>query len=146
MFGFLHCFIGWLGRETGYEPTDRLASVLWIMSGALFLRSNDSVQLCRRLAKGCHIRGLPAGSVRRAYMSCWLSFCLQGVYRFELPRLSDMSTACLWQSSRSKLTNLMSLMQLLLCCLIYLIVCNSCLIRVGCIFSFNDLSRAKTWN
>jgi hypothetical protein len=38
---------------------------------------------------------------------CWLGFPLQGVHRFESPRLSDMSTACLWQSSRS---NLMSLM------------------------------------
>jgi hypothetical protein len=35
MFGFLHCFIGWLGREIGYGPTDRSAGVLWIVSGAL---------------------------------------------------------------------------------------------------------------
>jgi hypothetical protein len=37
MFGFLHCFIGWLERETGYGLTDRSAGVLWIVSGALFL-------------------------------------------------------------------------------------------------------------
>jgi hypothetical protein len=37
MFGFLHYFIGWLGRETGYGPTDRLADMLLIVSGALFL-------------------------------------------------------------------------------------------------------------
>jgi hypothetical protein len=38
-FGFLHCFIFWLGRETGYGPTDQSAGVLWIMSGAFFLRA-----------------------------------------------------------------------------------------------------------
>jgi hypothetical protein len=36
MFGFLHYFIGWLGRETGYGPTDQSVDVLWILSGALF--------------------------------------------------------------------------------------------------------------
>jgi hypothetical protein len=36
MFDFLHCFIGWLRREIGYGPTDRSASVLWIVSGAFF--------------------------------------------------------------------------------------------------------------
>jgi hypothetical protein len=43
LFGFLHCFIGWLRRENGYKPVDRSADVLWIVSEALFLRSNDSV-------------------------------------------------------------------------------------------------------
>jgi hypothetical protein len=68
IFGFLHCFIGWLERETRYRPTDWSVGVLWIVSGALFLGSSDSVQLCRRLMKGCHIRGLPVGSIRQAYM------------------------------------------------------------------------------
>jgi hypothetical protein len=36
IFDFLHCFIGWLGRETGYRPVDRSTGVLWIVSGALF--------------------------------------------------------------------------------------------------------------
>jgi hypothetical protein len=35
-FGFLHCFIGLLGRETGYGPVDRSAGMLGIVSGALF--------------------------------------------------------------------------------------------------------------
>jgi hypothetical protein len=99
MFGFLHCFIGWLERETGYGPTDRSAGVLWIVLGALFLGSNDSVQLCRWLVKGCHVWGLPVGRVRRAYMdwrgkrTCRVDqvFPLQGVHRFESPWLSDMS-------------------------------------------------------
>jgi hypothetical protein len=44
------------------------------------------------------------GTIRESSMekrvACELDFPLQGVYRFESPRLSDMSTACLWQSSR----------------------------------------------
>jgi hypothetical protein len=28
MFGFLHYFIGWLGRETGYRPTNQSVGVL----------------------------------------------------------------------------------------------------------------------
>jgi hypothetical protein len=55
MVSFLHCFVGWLGRETGHEPTDRSADVLWIVSGAPFLGSSDSVQRYRWLMKGCYI-------------------------------------------------------------------------------------------
>jgi hypothetical protein len=47
MFGFLHYFIGWLRRETGYRPMNQSTGVLWIMLGALFLGSNDSVQFYR---------------------------------------------------------------------------------------------------
>jgi hypothetical protein len=68
MFDFLHYFIGWLRRETGYGPMDRSAGVLWIVSGTLFLGSSDSVQLCRRLVKGCLVRGLPAGNVHPTYV------------------------------------------------------------------------------
>jgi hypothetical protein len=55
MFYFLHCFVDWLGRETRYGPTDQSADVLWIVSGALFIRSSDSVQRCQRLAEGCYV-------------------------------------------------------------------------------------------
>jgi hypothetical protein len=41
-----YCFIGWLGRETGYGPVDRSANVSWIVSGAHFLRSSGLAQLC----------------------------------------------------------------------------------------------------
>jgi hypothetical protein len=54
MFGFLHSFIVWLEREIGYGLVDWTAGVLWIMSGALFLGSIDSIQLCRWLTKGCY--------------------------------------------------------------------------------------------
>jgi hypothetical protein len=37
---YTYCFIGWLGRETGYGSMDQSAGVLWIVSGALFLRSS----------------------------------------------------------------------------------------------------------
>jgi hypothetical protein len=36
------------------------------------------------------------------HLACWLGFPLQGVHRFESPRLSDMSITCLQQSSRRK--------------------------------------------
>jgi hypothetical protein len=79
MFGFLHCFIGWLGRETGYGPTDWSAGVLGIVSGALFLGSSDSVQLYRRLVEGYHVRGPPTGSVRQAYVDwCGKRTCRVG--------------------------------------------------------------------
>jgi hypothetical protein len=68
MFGFLHCFIGWLRREIGYGPTGRSTGMLWIVSGALFLGSSDSVQLCRWLMKSCYVWRLPIGSVHRAYV------------------------------------------------------------------------------
>jgi hypothetical protein len=44
-----HCFIGWLGRETGYGLVNRSPGVLWIVSGALFLWSSGPAQLCWRL-------------------------------------------------------------------------------------------------
>jgi hypothetical protein len=40
MFVFLHYFIGWLRRETGYGPVNRLAGVLWIMSGVVTLSNS----------------------------------------------------------------------------------------------------------
>jgi hypothetical protein len=40
-----HYFNGCLRRETGYGPTDRSVSVLWIVSGALFLGSSGPAQL-----------------------------------------------------------------------------------------------------
>jgi uncharacterized membrane protein YqaE (UPF0057 family) len=63
-----HCFIGWLGREAGYIPTDRSANALWIVSGALFLGSSGPAQLCWWLVKDYHIRGSPTGSVCRVYV------------------------------------------------------------------------------
>jgi hypothetical protein len=36
---------------------------------------------------------------RERRVVCWSGFPLQGVHRFELLWISDMSTACLWQSA-----------------------------------------------
>jgi hypothetical protein len=47
---------------------------------------------------------------RGKHVTCCIGFPQHDVHRFESVQLSDMSTACLWQSSRSKLVNLMSLM------------------------------------
>jgi hypothetical protein len=100
----------WLAqRETVYGPADRSAGVLWIMSGALFLRSSDSIQLCRWFVKGCHIWGLPTGSVRRAYVD-WREKCMCYIDRVFPYRVYINSnrrdsriwvTTCSWQSSRS---------------------------------------------
>jgi hypothetical protein len=93
------CFITWLEREVGYGPADRSADVLLIMSGALFLRSGG---ICPNLSLSR--KRLPrTGTTRRkrtlgvrgltweAYVSCWSGFPLQGIHRFELPRLSNIS-------------------------------------------------------
>jgi hypothetical protein len=109
MFGFLHCFIDWLGRETGYGLTDRSAGVLRIVSGALFLRSSDSVQLCRWLVEGCHVRGPPTRSVRRTYVDwCGKHMChVSRVFPYRVYIDSNHRdsriwvTVCLWQSSHS---------------------------------------------
>jgi hypothetical protein len=54
---------------------DHLAG-LGVESGALFLGSSESVQLCWVGVKGCHIRGPTIGSVRRAYVD----WCGKGTY------------------------------------------------------------------
>jgi hypothetical protein len=39
-----------------------------VESGALFIGSSESVQLCWVSVKGCHVRGPPVGSIRWAYV------------------------------------------------------------------------------
>jgi hypothetical protein len=39
-----------------------------VESGALFLGSSEFVQLCWVDVKGCHVQGLPTGSVHVAYV------------------------------------------------------------------------------
>jgi hypothetical protein len=123
---------------------DRSVGMLWIVSGALFLGSSDSVQLCRWLMKGCHVRGPPAGSIRRAYMD-WRGkhTCRVGqVFPGRVYIDSNHRDYRIWVSlvcGSHHIDNLMNLISLLVAdvvLLIYLIICNSCLSRVGCIFSF----------
>jgi hypothetical protein len=102
-----HYFIGWLRRETGYGPMNWLASVLWIVLGGPFLGISGPAQLCGWLVKGCHVLGLPVGSVHRVYMDwrgkrMWrVSRVFPGrVYIDSIHRDSRIwVTACLWQSS-----------------------------------------------
>jgi hypothetical protein len=47
-------------------------------------------------------------------VTCWSSFPLQGVHRFTSPRLSDMSTTCLWQSSHRHLNEFNELISVVL--------------------------------
>jgi hypothetical protein len=58
-----------LGEKLGGGPVDHSAR-LGVVSGALFSGAVGSVQRCWWLAKGCHVRGLPVGSIHRAYMDC----------------------------------------------------------------------------
>jgi hypothetical protein len=43
---FSPLLFGYCGREAGYGPADRMAVVLWIVSGALLLGCSGSVQIC----------------------------------------------------------------------------------------------------
>jgi hypothetical protein len=56
---------------------------------------------------------------REKCVVCWSGFPLQGVHQFESPWLSDMSTACLWQSSHRNHN----------CCV--LLITLNCLWRTG---------------
>jgi hypothetical protein len=56
-----------LGEKLRWVP--RTTQPGWeVESGALFLRSSESIQPCWLSVKGCHVRELSAGSVRRAYV------------------------------------------------------------------------------
>jgi hypothetical protein len=94
MFDFLHCFIGWLGRETGYGLVDQSADALWIVSGVLFLRSSDSVQRCWWHVKGCYMWTTWDTYGPGLYVDwAWKACDMQSVHRFESPWLSDMSNS-----------------------------------------------------
>jgi hypothetical protein len=78
---------------------DRSVGVLWIVSGALFLRSSGicpNLSMPReRLPRTGTARRKRTPGVRglvwEAYVSYLSGFPLQVVYRFKSPRLSDMS-------------------------------------------------------
>jgi hypothetical protein len=85
----------WIGQPSCYglcrEP---FFLGLWICSNLLTATRN--VAIC-----GPHeIRMVESHmwTKREKRVTCWSGFLLQGVHWFESPRLSDMSTACLWQS------------------------------------------------
>jgi hypothetical protein len=81
------------GEKLGTNPRDQSAGVLWIVSGALFLRSSgicpNLLAVHERLPRTgtAHRKRTPdvRGLVWEAYVSYWSSFPLQGVHRFESP-------------------------------------------------------------
>jgi hypothetical protein len=103
-------FIGWLRRETGYGPVDRLAGALWIMSGALIFESSGPAQRCWWFCK----RLLCVDRVRYAWSITICGLIMECVWRvgrvFSCRVYIDLNrrnsriwvTACSWQSSRSK--------------------------------------------
>jgi hypothetical protein len=82
----------------GGGPADHSAG-LGVVLGALFLESSSVpptlLVACERLPRTGTVRRKRTPGIRvlawEAYVSCWLGFPLQGVHRFESPRLSDMS-------------------------------------------------------
>jgi hypothetical protein len=67
-----------------YGPTDQSADVLWIVSGALFLRSSGSVHHCLRLRERLlcidRVRYVCSGAISGLSMGCmWHVGCLSPV-------------------------------------------------------------------
>jgi hypothetical protein len=106
---WLSPLLHWLARERNWVRTrGSVSRRAGDCVGSPFLGSSDSVQLCRRLVEGCHVRGPPAGSVRWAYVD----WCGKRTYRvgrvFPCRVYIDSNhcdsriwvIACLWQFSR----------------------------------------------
>jgi hypothetical protein len=95
----LSLLVHWLAWERNWVRKLRSAGMLWIVSGAFFLRSsgihpNPSMTHERLPRMGtAHRKRTPdvRGLTWKTYVSYWSGFLLQGVYQFESPRLSDMS-------------------------------------------------------
>jgi hypothetical protein len=101
----VHCFNSCVGGETEAGPADHSTGLRGGV-GSTFSREQ-----CIRPTLLTTREGLPrTGTNRRkrtlgvrglaweAYVSCWSSFPLQGVHRFELPRLLDISN-CLFMTA-----------------------------------------------
>jgi hypothetical protein len=79
------------GEKLGTEPRIDQSTCCGLCREPFFSGAVGSIQICRRLTKGCHVRGPPVGSVCRAYVdwrgkrTCRVGrvFPLQGVHRFE---------------------------------------------------------------
>jgi hypothetical protein len=57
-----------LGEKLGIDPQIDQSACCGLCREPFFSGAVGSVQICRHLTKGCHIRGLPVGSVRWAYV------------------------------------------------------------------------------
>jgi hypothetical protein len=56
------------GEKMGTDPRIGQSACCGLCREPFFSGAVGSVQICRCLAKGCHVRGLPAGSVRWVYV------------------------------------------------------------------------------
>jgi hypothetical protein len=133
----------WLLWERSWVRTcgsdgHRAADCVWSPSS----RGSGSVQICwwlsERLLCVDHVRYIWSGTIRGLGVECvWRVGRVfpYGVY-IDLNRCDSQIWASLICDSHhvANLTNLMSLSIIVVCFLIYLIVCNSCMIRVGCTF------------
>jgi hypothetical protein len=125
---------------------------LWIVSWALLLVGSGSVQICWRL----HERLLCIDHVRYVWSMVIRGLSMRSVWRvgrvfpYRVYINSNCRDSQIWvplvygSHHVDNLTNLMSLIVVMLCCLIHLIVCISCLSRVGCTLLRHDLNMAKT--
>jgi hypothetical protein len=56
------------GEKLGTDPRIGQPTCRGLCREPFFSGAVESIQICRCLTKGCHVRGSPAGSVRWAYM------------------------------------------------------------------------------
>jgi hypothetical protein len=97
------------GRETRYGPVDRSAVVLWIVSGALFLRNSGSVHHCwwlrERLLYTVRVRYIWSTAIHGPSVEILWRVGRVFPYRVYIDSNHRDSqiwvTACSWQSSRS---------------------------------------------
>jgi hypothetical protein len=131
---------------------DRSASVLGIVSGALFLGSSGIHPKLsathERLLCVDHVRYVWSGTIRRLSVRCVWRVGQVFPCRVYIDPNRRNSQICVLLVCGShhvdNLTNLMSLSVIDVCCLLHLIACNSCLSRVGRNILRNDLNMAKT--
>jgi hypothetical protein len=94
-----HASLAGSEEKLGMDPWIGQPACCGLCREPFFSGAVGSVQICHtprerlprtgtaRRKRTLGIRGL----AWEAYVSCWLGFPLQGVHRFESPRLSDMS-------------------------------------------------------
>jgi hypothetical protein len=106
----LRPLLHWLARERSWVRTCGSVSRRAVdCVGSPFSREQWDLSICRRLVKSCHVRGPPAGNVRRVYVDWrWKRTCRVGrVFPYRVYIVSNHRdsriwvTACLCQSSRS---------------------------------------------
>jgi hypothetical protein len=111
IFGFHYCFNGCVGRETRWRTCGSLSWARGLCREPFFSVAVGFVQCCWWLVKGCHVRGLPTGSVCGAYVD-WRGKRKCHVYQVFPCRVYIDSnhrdsqiwvTACSWLPSSSNL-------------------------------------------